>query len=83
MNRQKGYTAVMDGEKAVYYIPWTEGWTDGDFGTIIYTADRTVISAEAEARVWRYDNRGTFTEVSYPWWYMGRKPDVVRTKVIR
>ena len=83
VNQKQGYTAVMDGNKAIYYIQWTDGWTDGDFGTIVYTADRTVVSAESKAHAWRYDNNGTFTNVSYPWWYTGNRPETVKTRVVR
>ena len=83
VNHGQNYAAVVDGERNIYYIPWTEGWQDGDFGTITYTSDNAVVAATSEARVWRYDNNGTFTQVVYPWWYTGNKPSVVHTEVVR
>lgn len=71
--------AYMNGQKQITYIPGAD-FEDGDVVTVTMESG-TVITAEKTGMVWRYDNKGTFTEVSYPWHYEGNKPETVHTEV--
>ena len=76
VDRQHGYTAAMNGKKEITNMPGCD-YQDGDMLILSETG------AEWSGYIWRYDNNGHFTNVSYPWWYTGNKPGYVNTIVVR
>lgn len=80
VNRAGGYTAFMDKDRNVYTFPGHTEFTDGDAADVV-VVDGVVIEATAFGALWRYDNKGTFTRVAYPWWYTGARPDPVHTEI--
>ena len=77
INRATG--AFMDGQRRIYHMP-SNDFEDGDCATLTIQND-VVITAEKGGMIWRYDNNGTFTQVSYPWHFEGNRPAVVHTEV--
>lgn len=92
VNRNLGYTAFMNKNKEIYYLYEVEGWQDGDVAEAVEVLppldiDNTcgsgiITNVVQKGFIWRYDNRGTFTQISYPWWYTGTKYSTVHTLII-